>query len=453
MATPTTVNTWPLNGSIQEFDVTFDYLSQTFIKVNLVGPTGLTLLTLGTDYTFVTPTRIRTTLVYGPPSFTTIELRRETSTTERLVEFQDASILHAQDLNVDALQVMHVAEEARNAATETIGVNNDGLLDARGRRIVNLASPVDPLDAVNKQHFDTAVGGLGQAVTEASAARDMAKEWATKPTPVEGSLESSKTYSARAGASAGAAAASEAASLVNAQNSSASAQSASASAGSALNQANIAEGHKNSAAASAATATTKASEASASAASAAASAASVEPDKLVHQTSPTGVAMLPQGTPAQRPDPLPAGLLIQGDAEGKPVWYDRTTSSWGRLDAGAVATQVQQLDNRVQQVEARPRAFGDGQTRKFGTVTAATWVTNDTGRTIEVGAQIISTATGQSVVLRVRKSPTDSSAIIGINSSQGAGWVVVVSGMVLPGEQYHVEAVNGYQTGSSWIIS
>lgn len=202
MATPTTVNTWPLNGSIQEFDVTFDYLSQTFIKVNLVGPTGLTPMVLGTDYTFVTPTRIRTTVPYGPPTFTTIELRRETSTTERLVEFQDASILHAQDLNVDALQVMHVAEEARNAATETLGVNGDGNLDARNRRIVNVLDPIDPADVVTLNYYTSQVTGVRADRLAAEAARDKAQEWAIKPTAVEGMDQSAKTYAGQAGTSA-----------------------------------------------------------------------------------------------------------------------------------------------------------------------------------------------------------------------------------------------------------
>lgn len=198
MTTPTTVNTWPLNGSVQEFDVTFDYLSQTFIKVSLIGPTGLAPLVLGTDYTFVTPTRIRTTLSYGPPTYTTIELRRETSTTERLVEFQDASILHATDLNTDSLQVMHVAEEARNSATETLGVNGDGNLDARNRRIVNVIDPVDPADALTLNYYTSQVSGVYQDRIAAEAARDKAKDWATRPAQVETGLESAKTYAAQA---------------------------------------------------------------------------------------------------------------------------------------------------------------------------------------------------------------------------------------------------------------
>ncbi|AKG94469.1 tail fiber protein [Delftia phage IME-DE1] len=200
MATPRTVNTWPLNGVVREFDITFDYLSRNFIQVMLIGG-DFKKLVLGTDYTFVTNTRIRTTLAYQTP-YTAIEIRRVTSTTERLVEFQDASILHAQDLNIDALQVMHVAEEAREAATETIGVNGDGQLDARGRKIVNLGNAVDPQDALPLGQYLADKGGAAES---AAAAAQSASNAATSASQAQSSnlaaaLNASAAESARAAA-------------------------------------------------------------------------------------------------------------------------------------------------------------------------------------------------------------------------------------------------------------
>lgn len=173
MATPRTVNTWPLNGVNREFDITFDYLSRTFIVVSLVGGDFRKLVN-GTDYVFVTSTKIRTTQAYGAP-YTAIELRRVTSTSERLVEFQDASILHAQDLNIDSLQVMHVAEEARESATETIGVNGDGHLDARGRKIVNLAPATADNDALPFGQYKADTTGAFQSAARAEAAANVAQ--------------------------------------------------------------------------------------------------------------------------------------------------------------------------------------------------------------------------------------------------------------------------------------
>lgn len=226
MATPSTVATWTLNGSATEFDVPFDYLSRTFVKVTLIGATS-TVLTLGTDYQFITPTRIRTFAAYGPPTYNLIEIRRETSTTDRLVEFHDASILTASDMNTADLQVLHVAEEARNAATETIGVNNDGELDARGRRIVNLATPrLGTNDAVSMSFYQGDVNGAFQAKVAAEAARDAAK---ASQTAAASSASAANTSRTQAAASATAAAGSASTASTKASEASASAAAAATS--------------------------------------------------------------------------------------------------------------------------------------------------------------------------------------------------------------------------------
>lgn len=143
-----TVITYPLNGTTKEFNIPFEYLARKFVRVTLIG-VDRKVLTLNTDYRFATKTAISTTQAWGPAQgYTQIEIRRYTSATERLVDFTDGSILRAYDLNISQIQTMHVAEEARDLTADTIGVNNDGHLDARGRRIVNVANAVDDRDAV-----------------------------------------------------------------------------------------------------------------------------------------------------------------------------------------------------------------------------------------------------------------------------------------------------------------
>lgn len=143
-----TVLTYPLDGSTRDFNIPFEYLARKFVVVTLIG-VDRKVLTLNTDYRFATRTTISLTKAWGTADgYTTIEIRRVTSTTDRLVDFTDGSILRAYDLNVAQIQTMHVAEEARDLTADTIGVNNDGHLDARGRRIVNLANAVDDRDAV-----------------------------------------------------------------------------------------------------------------------------------------------------------------------------------------------------------------------------------------------------------------------------------------------------------------
>lgn len=229
MAAPKTVVTYALNGTTREFDFSFDYLSRSFVQITLIGETRKQLV-LGTDFTFASNTRIRTNLIWGPPSWSLIEIRRVTSTTERLVDFQDASILRAADLNLSELQVLHVAEEAREAATETIGTNNFGHLDARGRRIVNVGNAVDRQDAFTYGQYQDDKSGTLAAKQAAEAARDKAKEWATKDTDIEPGLGSARTYAGAAQASANSAAASASASGASAGNSASSASASSSSA-------------------------------------------------------------------------------------------------------------------------------------------------------------------------------------------------------------------------------
>lgn len=229
MAAPKTVATYDLNGSTREFDFAFDYLARSFVKVSLIG-VGRVTLQVGTDYTFVSANRIRTNVSYGSPDWRFIEIRRETSTTDRLVDFQDASILRADDLDLSQLQVLHVAEEAREAATETLGTNSEGMLDARGRRIVNIGNATDRQDSMAYGQYLDDKNGTVAAKLAAEAARDKAKEWATKATNIEPGLGSARTYAGEAQVSANSAAAYASASSTSAGNSASSASASSSSA-------------------------------------------------------------------------------------------------------------------------------------------------------------------------------------------------------------------------------
>lgn len=170
-----TVLTYQLDGSTRDFNIPFEYLARKFVVVTLIG-VDRKVLTLNTDYRFATRTTISLTKAWGTADgYTTIELRRVTSTTDRLVDFTDGSILRAYDLNVAQIQTMHVAEEARDLTADTIGVNNDGHLDARGRRIVNLANAVDDRDAVPFGQLKAMNQNSWQARNEAQGFRNEAE--------------------------------------------------------------------------------------------------------------------------------------------------------------------------------------------------------------------------------------------------------------------------------------
>ncbi|APU03064.1 tail fiber protein [Pectobacterium phage PP81] len=142
-----TVVTYNLDGS-RDFAVPFEYLARKFVKVTLIGQDRREL-DITTDFRFSTKTTITTTRTWGAADgYSLIEIRRFTSVSDRLVDFQDGSILRANDLNLAQIQAIHIAEEARDLTADTIAVDNDGNLDARGRRLVNLVDGVDPQDAV-----------------------------------------------------------------------------------------------------------------------------------------------------------------------------------------------------------------------------------------------------------------------------------------------------------------
>lgn len=223
-----TVMTYQLNGATTDFAIPFEYLARKFVQVTLIG-VDRKVLVLNQDYRFATKALISTTRAWGPADgYQLIEIRRYTSATERLVDFTDGSILRAYDLNISQIQTLHVAEEARDLTADTIGVNNDGNLDARGRRIVNVANAVDPQDAITLgqiqawnnsayqsaqnarasedrawQHRESARVSDEHATAQATSANNAnawAKKWATDVNVVEigpggESLRSSKTYS------------------------------------------------------------------------------------------------------------------------------------------------------------------------------------------------------------------------------------------------------------------
>lgn len=206
-----TVMTYPLTGAV-DFAITFEYLARKFVTVTLIGKDRKELV-LNQDYRFTTKTQITTTRTWmAADGYDSIEIRRFTSATDRLVDFADGSILRAYDLNIAQIQTLHVAEEARDLTADTIGVNNDGHLDARGRRIVNVADPVDDGDAVNlrsiKKWNDSALNSANRAEqkrneaeqfrNEAGEHRNVAESAKAQAIAAQGVAESAKDQSINA---------------------------------------------------------------------------------------------------------------------------------------------------------------------------------------------------------------------------------------------------------------
>lgn len=205
-----TIANYTGNGTQTDFVVPFDYLKKSFVHVYVNN--GLSLLTggdygdTGADYYFLDDTTIR--LKTAPAEGEGIVVRRYTSATERIVSFEDASILKATDLDTSQLQAFHIAEEARDNVKDAMLRDDEGNWDAQNTRIVNVADPVDDQDAMTlgyykkdkqsvidlknetKGYRDEALGFRNEAEEfkdttkgykdDAEESKNLAKDWAVK---------------------------------------------------------------------------------------------------------------------------------------------------------------------------------------------------------------------------------------------------------------------------------
>ncbi|MAK72029.1 MAG: hypothetical protein CMF19_08305, partial [Idiomarinaceae bacterium] len=191
-----------LDGSTDEFDVTFPYISQTHVKVELNG-------TLTTDFTFISSSRIQMDSM--PASGDDILIYRATSPSTRLVDYQSGSILSEEILDTDSLQAFYLAQEANDVSTYVINKDSSNNWDATNSKIVNVANPTNAQDAATKAYTDTQVAGVSSdasaAAASASAAATSATNSAASAATASSSASTATTKASEASASAAAAAA------------------------------------------------------------------------------------------------------------------------------------------------------------------------------------------------------------------------------------------------------
>lgn len=183
------------DGATTDFTVPFDYLAKKFVRVSL----GVTILKGGDygdtskDYYFLDKTKVR--LKVPPQVGEVLTIRRYTSATDRVVSFKDASVLKAIDLDVSAVQIIHIAEEARDIINDALIKDKEGNWDAKGNRIVNVGDAVSDGDAVNLKLYKEDAKGAYQSRVEAEKARDRAVEAETNAKESEAKAKVSETNS------------------------------------------------------------------------------------------------------------------------------------------------------------------------------------------------------------------------------------------------------------------
>lgn len=195
-----TITTYIGNGTQTDFSIPFDYLKKSFVRVYV----DSVLLTGGdygdttADYYFLDKTTVR--LKTPPAEDIEVTIRRYTSATERIVSFEDASILKATDLDTSQLQSFHIAEEARDIINDALVKDTDGNWDALGNRITNVGDPVDGKDAINLDWYNEDAGRV-------QANADLTEQWKNETKgyrdEAEGFRNEAESYASQAQTSAG----------------------------------------------------------------------------------------------------------------------------------------------------------------------------------------------------------------------------------------------------------
>ena len=135
------------NGSTDVYAVSFPYRSQSDITVTIdgVATTAFTWNGAGTQITFTSP----------PGNLTSIQIKRTTSQTSRLVDYAAGSVLTENDLDTDSTQAFYMGQEAVDEANDRIIFDiADFNWDAQSKRIKNVADPTALQDAVTKNYLE-----------------------------------------------------------------------------------------------------------------------------------------------------------------------------------------------------------------------------------------------------------------------------------------------------------
>ena len=316
--------TYTGNGSNRIFNLTFTYLQQAdvSVKVNNVAVT----------FIFLDSARVQTTV--APASGAIVEVRRTSSRTARVVDFQDGAVLTEAALDGDSNQLFQLTQEAFDASDTALPLAFDQTYDATTKRIKNVADPTSAQDAVTKNWVETAsTSQVSIATTKASEASSSATAAANSATASANSASGAASSTTAAANSATASANSATAALASKNTSAAQASisttkagQAASSATAAANSATASANSATAAASSASTANTKASQATTSANNAASSLASF-----------TGQYVSQSGAPASP---------STGD-----LWFDTSSSTMKVYNGSAFAnagSSVNGVENAVQ---------------------------------------------------------------------------------------------------------
>ena len=179
------------DGATNEYSFNFEYLRREFIKVEIDGVRVLSFIFKDAS----------TILLQSPVAEGAVLTIKRITDSSRIVTFIDGSILKSTDLNISAIQTVHIAEEGRDYMTNTVGVDDEGNIDARFKRVVRVKNAVADDDAVNKRYVDSE-GQFAMSNAYASAQAAKASEVASKDSEGKAKTSEDKTKASEVAAKA-----------------------------------------------------------------------------------------------------------------------------------------------------------------------------------------------------------------------------------------------------------
>ncbi|AXB82003.1 phage tail fiber protein [Megasphaera hexanoica] len=191
------------DASVKTYSFPFPYLRKEFIKVSILHTdSSITALTYGVDYSV---DDLTITLVTSPSVSEHLIIYRET-TTDKIITWNDGSILLAKDMNTEDAQMLHLQEEQKdyliaNALATSVTDAKETIWSAQNHRITDVSDPKEPQDTVTKHYMESVQDGfvsrntslLEQATTQATNAKNSASSSATSASQSASSASASFT--------------------------------------------------------------------------------------------------------------------------------------------------------------------------------------------------------------------------------------------------------------------
>lgn len=142
-------------GATALYSIPFAYISKAYIEVRVGG----TRIYENVGYSWQSPTSILL-LTGNLPTGTVLEIKRATPSGQKLVDFQDGSVLTEASLDLSSDQVFQLVQEVADDMADRVAIQADGTVDALGARVKNVSDPVALQDATTKKYVDElALGG------------------------------------------------------------------------------------------------------------------------------------------------------------------------------------------------------------------------------------------------------------------------------------------------------